>query len=186
MTINHNKHIITIEIVWIRQLFVSRVTFLSLSEVSVVFNISASHANTYLPNRYFLHEQILISKYSSILHALWDSQSYVLGFHIYSLQEPQSSNSLHSHQHSPWFRFCFKLHTLSFNPHLHSHDSCWTENLVSFTPRHEIKDFYIHSFYFIRNTYSSIWIIDSITTSTTFINTDRKRIIKRLIRVYVD
>ena len=70
MTTNHNKHIITIEIVWIRQLFVSRATFLSLSEVSVVFNIPASHANTYLPNRHFLHEQILISKYLSIVHAL--------------------------------------------------------------------------------------------------------------------
>ena len=51
-----------------------RVTSLSSSEVSFVFIISSSHANTNLPNRRFSHEQLLMSKYSSILHALLHSQ----------------------------------------------------------------------------------------------------------------
>ena len=46
----------------------SYVTFLSLSEVSNVFNISSSHGNINLPIRRFSHE-LLISKYS-ILHGL--------------------------------------------------------------------------------------------------------------------
>ena len=33
--------------------FFSHVTFLSTSEVSALFNISSSHANTNLPNRHF-------------------------------------------------------------------------------------------------------------------------------------
>ena len=40
------------------------VIFLSLNEVSVVFNISSAHSNTYLPNRCFLQEQILSFEYS--------------------------------------------------------------------------------------------------------------------------
>ena len=46
MTSNINKHKITNEIVRTRQLIFSHVTFLSLSEFSVVFSISSSHANT--------------------------------------------------------------------------------------------------------------------------------------------
>ena len=56
--------------------------FLSSSEASVVFNISSSHANAILSIRRFLHWQFLISKYSSILHALLHSQLHVLGFYI--------------------------------------------------------------------------------------------------------
>ena len=37
--------------------------FLSLSKVSVVFRISPSHANTNLPNKRFLHNVFVISKY---------------------------------------------------------------------------------------------------------------------------
>ena len=79
MTSSNKKHIITNEIVWISQPFFH--VFLSSSEVSVVFNISFSHANTDLPNHGSLHEEILISNYSSILHALLNSQSHMLGFH---------------------------------------------------------------------------------------------------------
>ena len=75
-----NKHIVTNNIVRIRQLFFSHVTFLSSSEISVVFSITSSHASTNLPNRYFLQEIFLISKYSSIFHALLHSQSHVPGF----------------------------------------------------------------------------------------------------------
>ena len=75
-----NKHIFTNNIVRIRQLFFSHVTFLSSSEISVVFSITSSHASTNLPNRRFLQEIFLISKYWSILHAFLHSQSHVLGF----------------------------------------------------------------------------------------------------------
>ena len=74
-------HIITNEIVSIKQLFL-HVTFLSSIEVSVLFKISSSHSNTSLPIRYFLDEKFLISKCSSILHALLYLQSHVLVFHL--------------------------------------------------------------------------------------------------------
>ena len=84
------------------------------------------------------------SRYSSVLHDLLHSQSQILGFHISFLQEPQSSYSLHSQWHSSWLHFCFKLHTLSFNPRLHAQDPCWTRNYVSFI--HSIK---LNTFIFI-------------------------------------
>ena len=58
------------------------VTLLSSSEVSVVLNISSSHANSNLPNRCFSHEYFLIYKYSTNLLALLHSYSYILGFHV--------------------------------------------------------------------------------------------------------
>ena len=62
--------------------------FLLLSEVSVVFNISPSQGKTRLPNRPFLHEKFLISKYLSTLQTLFYSKSHVLEFYIKSfLQE---------------------------------------------------------------------------------------------------
>ena len=82
MTITNNKHIAINEIVRIKQLHFPRVTFFSWSEVSVVFDTSYLHANTNSPIRRFSHEQFLVSKYSSILHALLHSQSHVLGFQI--------------------------------------------------------------------------------------------------------
>ena len=65
-----------------KQVFFLHVIFLSSSESSVTFNISSSHANTNLSIRPFSHEQFLISKYLSILHALLLSQPHALGFHI--------------------------------------------------------------------------------------------------------
>ena len=41
-----------------------------------------SHANTNSTKRRLSHKKILISEYSSILHALFKSLSYVLGCHI--------------------------------------------------------------------------------------------------------
>ena len=79
---NNSKHIIINEIVLIRQLLFSHVTFLPSTKVSVVLNISSSHAYTNLPVRRFLHEQFLVLKYPSILNALLYFQSHVLGFHI--------------------------------------------------------------------------------------------------------
>ena len=49
-----NKDIVTNNIVRIRQLFFSHVTFLSSSEISVAFSIRPSHASTNLPKRRFL------------------------------------------------------------------------------------------------------------------------------------
>ena len=83
MITNNNKPIIANELVWIRQLFFSRVTFLCLNEVSVAFNISSSHANTNFKNGHFLQEQFLIFKYLLILHTLPHLQSHTLGFQIY-------------------------------------------------------------------------------------------------------
>ena len=42
----------------------------------------AFYANTNLPITHFSHEQLLISTYPSVLHALLHSQLHVLGFHI--------------------------------------------------------------------------------------------------------
>ena len=96
---------------WIRKFFLHFTSLLS-NEAWVVFNTSSSHANTNLPNRRLPHEKFLIYKYSLILHALLHPQSHVLVFHKKSsLQELQSSNSLHSHQNSSWFLFYFELHT---------------------------------------------------------------------------
>ena len=52
MTSNDNKHIITNEIVQIRQYFLLHVTFLLSSEF-------LSHANNSLPKRHFLHKHFL-------------------------------------------------------------------------------------------------------------------------------
>ena len=81
MRTNNNKHLITNEKVWIRQLFIyfSYVTSLSTSEVSGAINISSSHTNTYLHNFYFTWT-ILVSKYLSILHAIVQSHLHALGF----------------------------------------------------------------------------------------------------------
>ena len=75
MTAINNKNIISNKIV----------TFLSSSDISVVFIYLFSHANTNLLKRRFLYEQFLISQYSSNLHTLLDLQSHKLGFHIYHL-----------------------------------------------------------------------------------------------------
>ena len=61
-TANNNVYIIINEIVRIRQLLFPSVTFLSLSEVSSVLNMSSLHVNTNLSNGRFLHEEFLICK----------------------------------------------------------------------------------------------------------------------------
>ena len=148
----NDRNIIANEIVWIRQFFFL-VFFLSSSKVSGVFNISSLHSKTSLPIWRSSHEQFLLSKYLSTVHALLHSQSLVLGFHIYSFsQELQLSHFLQSHQYPLWFNFCFELHTLSFDPHLHSQDSCWTKNLVLFTLDIKLNTFTFIFLNFIWNT----------------------------------
>ena len=82
MTTNNNKDIVTSEVVWTRQLVFACVTFLSSIEVSVVFNIPSSHAYTNFSKRRFSPDQLLTSKYLSVLHPLLHSQSHVLGICI--------------------------------------------------------------------------------------------------------
>ena len=64
MTANKHKHIITNEIVRMRQLLFAYVTFLSLSKVSALFNISTSHSNANLRTRNLSQEQLFVSKSS--------------------------------------------------------------------------------------------------------------------------
>ena len=54
--------------------FIPNVNKLSTNEVSIIFNISFSHVNINLVNRHVLHDQLSISKYSSVLDALPHSQ----------------------------------------------------------------------------------------------------------------
>ena len=58
MTNNNSKCIIASKIVKIRQLFFSQkvTSFYQQLMFSVAFNISSSHANISLTNKYFLHE----------------------------------------------------------------------------------------------------------------------------------
>ena len=139
---------------WIRQLpllFYHQVSF----NLYLLF-----HFHILILVRRFSHEQFSISNYFSILHAVWNSSSHELELqegtrhHIqWSLQELQ----LFFYYRLPWFHFCFELHTLPFNPHLHEDDSCWTKNLVSFTPDIKLNTFkFMFFFFFIWNTNSRI------------------------------
>ena len=131
MKIDNNKDTVENEILWIKQLFSLHVTFSSLSDVPVVLNILNSDANANFKNRRFSHEPFLLFKHLSTWHAFLHSQPHILEFHIQSfLQEPQSSNSLHSHWHSPQFHFCSELHEIPFNLHWHSYYSRWTRNFA--------------------------------------------------------
>ena len=58
--------------------------FLFYNEVrfQLAFNILSSYSNSNFSIRRFSHEQFLITKYSSILHALLHSQPHILRFHI--------------------------------------------------------------------------------------------------------
>ena len=76
-----NIHSITRNVCYMRMTTIV-LLFLSLTEVSVEFNISFSYADSNFSNRHFLHEQFLISKYSSILHELLHSQWHMLKFNI--------------------------------------------------------------------------------------------------------
>ena len=58
--------------------------FLPSSEFSVVLDISDSDYNINLPIGRFSHEGFLISKHSSILHVLLNSQSHLPGFYTLS------------------------------------------------------------------------------------------------------
>ena len=167
MTTKSNKHIRINKIVWINQLFFSHVTFLSTSEFSIVFNISFLNVNNNSTNRHF-PEHILISKYLSILQAFLHSQSHILGFtysHIYNqLILPTQIDICHDSVFL-WITSTFSQSTITLRRFMLNENSCFIY------PRHKIKYFYIHTFYFIWNRYPSTWFINNIKNSTTFINT---------------
>ena len=87
----------------------------------------------------------------------WEKSNYF--FHMFS------------HQHSSIFHFCIELHGVPFNLHLPSHGLYWSKNLF---PLLLTLNYILLQFYFIWNRYSNIWIITSVTTSTTLVNTDSK------------
>ena len=119
--------------------------------VKSVFNISSSHVNTKLLKRRFSNEQFLISKYSSILHALLHSQSHVLVSYIYHLF--RNPNHLILYIHTGIYR-----------------DSFFVMNYINFHS--------IHIYTNMAPADSGIWIINSVTFSATLINTDNKWIKK--------
>ena len=65
-----------------RQSFFSHITFLLSSEVSVIFNISYSHADTKLSISFILHSQFIKSKHLPRSHDLSHTNLHALGFHI--------------------------------------------------------------------------------------------------------
>ena len=68
------------------------------------------------------------------------------------------------------------LQTLASNLHLHLHVSCHFMCLVSLVLDIRLNTLTFKFFYYIRDTYFCIWIIDIITTATTFICFNNKRI----------
>ena len=154
---------------WIRQLFFSNVAFLPSGEISVVFNISSLHSNTNLPIRRYSHENIFISKNSSI---------YMLPYTYNHIYEDSTYNTFYKNPHSSNFyrHFSFEVQTLLCKPYLHSYNLCWTKSL--FSPEIKLNIFKFMFFKFIWNTKWSIWIINMVTTPFTLINTYSKRIKK--------
>ena len=102
------------------------------------------------------------------------------------LQELQSCNSLQSHRRLSWFYFRFELLTFSSNLHLHSHDSCWTKNLVSFFSDIKLNIFIFRFFNLFETHIQAYGSSIVLKTSTTLINTDSRLTIKRFIIVYIN
>ena len=99
----------------------------------------------------------------------------------YFSQELHSSNSLHSHRNSSRFHFCFQLHTLPINSHLHEHKQRSTINLVSFIPEIKLNAFIFIFFTFFETqtrAYGSLIVLQPI-------NNNSKWIKKSFIRVYI-
>ena len=135
MTISNKKYIITNEIEWIRQLFFCFFCTFCIQVKFQLYLISHLHMRMLIYQAEVLHENFLICKYLSILHALSHLQSPMLGFHIQSfLQKPQSSYSLLSHQHRSWFYFSSGLQTLSFNLHLTNMNHVELKNFFHLSP----------------------------------------------------
>ena len=101
------------------------------------------------------------------------------------LQEPQLIGSLYSYRHILRFHLCFILHVFWFNLHLHPHDSCWSKNLASFILDSKLNLFRFIFFTLTETHYLSVWTINSFLTSTAFIKTNNKWIVRRFIEVCI-
>ena len=116
MITNNNKHMIINEIGWIRQLIISHITFLSISEVSAVFNTPFPYPNTFFLNKGFLSKHFLISKYLSILNVILHSQSHVLGFPSHIIIFTRTPNHLIICTHTDiHYDFIFALNYIHFH-----------------------------------------------------------------------
>ena len=114
----------------------------------------------------------LTISHSRMSHFLYiNIHQFCIHFYIqyHMFQGPQSSSSLHIHQHSIWFHLRIALYTLSFNHYLHSHESCWIKSLVLIILDTKLKHFYFNIIYFNWNTYLSIWSIDCAIIPATLI-----------------
>ena len=126
-----------------------------------------------------LHVQLLPSKYLPIPHIFSYLPSHVPGSKCNVSYKKCSQPILYSHIEI-YRGSIFSLNCIRF------HLICLYTYTIYAEAKLKIKYFYIHIFYFIWNTYSIISIINSITTSTSLINTNSKSIINRFIRVYID
>ena len=101
-------------------------------------------------------------------HDLSHSHSQLLGFQINALSHIHLSiNSLNSHLYLSSFHLFLLLQTLALNLHMHLQVPCQIMCLVSL-----ILDIKLNTLTFMFLTVSrtqDLWIIDTITTSTTFI-----------------
>ena len=82
-----------------------------------------------------MQEQLFEFKYFSFSHFLLHAQANVLGFHVHpSLHICRFIEFLNSYQHLSLAHIYFNLHPLPSNLHLQSHETCFANDLDSFTP----------------------------------------------------
>ena len=113
MTINNNNVIITNEIASIRQLYFSYVTFLSLSKVSVIFDISSSHGN--------FHYRLEVFRINNFYY-----QNIDQFFMLYYTRNHTYQNSTYNYLNKNPNHLIFYTHT---NIH---HDSIFALNQIPF------------------------------------------------------
>ena len=122
-----------------------------------------------------------ICYYSPILHALSHSQWHVLGLLCNLFYKRSNHLILYSHidvYHDSIFALNYS--------HLHSHDSCWTKNLVSFFSNIKLNIFTFRFFTLLETDIQAYGSSIVLKTSTTLINTDSRLTIKRFIIVYIN
>ena len=107
--------------------------FLCLFSLAIfTSSIFSVHSSASLSTNFFLHLQVLYSRYCPTSHDLSHSHSQLLGFKINPLSNiPLSINSLHSHLHLSPFLRCLLSQTLTSSLHLHLHVPCYFLCLVS-------------------------------------------------------
>ena len=79
------------------------------------------------------------------------------------------------------FHFCIELHFLPSNLHLYSNKICFGSVLDSF-----IKYFQVHVFHFVRNTYSTKWILDIIAVPITSVHANNEWTVIKFIKIQIN